>query len=183
MTQVFDNKFGNIEIGNKAVIEGVGADAEVITNANGGKQSKSPAALHLVDPEFLRMWFNGDNIGIPVDPVIDEIVNFMTTGDKLHLTSAIFELNCIKNEGQPEFTALLEIGKVLMYGADRYEPNNWRLIPQEEHINHALIHYIAYKSEDTQDDHLGHCMCRLMMAFATEKTEGFDYSRYVKKNS
>ena len=35
------------------VIDGVGEDAEIITNAAGGKQSKSPMAMHLVDPRFL----------------------------------------------------------------------------------------------------------------------------------
>ena len=63
---------------------------------------------------------------------------------------------------------------------DKYEANNWRLIPQEEHINHALIHYYAAMVGDTQDEHIQHCMCRLMMAFATEKSENFDYSRYIK---
>ena len=36
---------------------------------------------------------------------------------------------------------------------------------------------IAFES---QDEHIQHCMCRLMMAFATEKSENFDYSRYIK---
>ena len=57
---------------------------------------------------------------------------------------------------------------------------NWRLIPQEEHINHALIHYYAAMVGDTQDEHIQHCMCRLMMAYATEKSKNFDYSRYIK---
>lgn len=28
------------------LFEGMGADAEIVTNENGGKQSKAPAALH-----------------------------------------------------------------------------------------------------------------------------------------
>ena len=35
------------------LFEGMGVDAEMVTNENGGKQSKSPAALHLIDPLFL----------------------------------------------------------------------------------------------------------------------------------
>ena len=36
-----------------STIEGVGQDAEIITNENGGKQSKSPSALYLLDPTYL----------------------------------------------------------------------------------------------------------------------------------
>ena len=58
MVEVWDNKFGIIEVGEDymektKVIDGVGEDAEVVTNAAGGKQSKSPMAMHLVDPNFL----------------------------------------------------------------------------------------------------------------------------------
>ena len=75
---------------------------------------------------------------------------------------------------------MIAIAKVLKYGADRYEPNNWRLIPQEDHINHALIHIIAHLMGDTQDDHIDHALCRLMMALATAPSEGFSYTSYVK---
>ena len=40
------------------LFEGMGVDAEIVTNENGGKQSKSPAALHLVDPAFLTITCN-----------------------------------------------------------------------------------------------------------------------------
>ena len=75
---------------------------------------------------------------------------------------------------------MIAIAKVLKYGADRYEPNNWRLIPQEDHINHALIHIIAHLMGDTQDDHIDHALCRLMMALATSPSECFSYTSYVK---
>lgn len=166
----------------KIVIDGVGADAEVITNAAGGKQSKSPMAMHLVDPSFLNDWFNMEDLVI--DGVISNITDHMKYDSKLRLIEAIFELHTLLNDGDAtdEDKALVEIAKVLQYGADRYEPNNWRLIPEEEHINHALIHYIAYKLGDTQDEHLQHCMCRLMMAYATEKSENFSYNTYIPKN-
>ena len=57
---VWDDKFGIIEggvvdgkCGYTKVIDGVGADAEIVTNERGGKQSKSPMAMHLLDPNFL----------------------------------------------------------------------------------------------------------------------------------
>lgn len=158
------------------VIEGVGEDAEVVTNAAGGKQSKSPMAMHLVDPEFLDRWFNIDE---HQDDVIANITDFMRTGASDFLIHAIFELHQIDYAGFDSDHAIVIIAKVLQEGATKYKPNNWRLIPQEEHINHALIHYMAHKLGDTQDAHLEHCMCRLMMAYATEKSEGFDYIQYL----
>lgn len=161
------------------MLEGVGKDAEVITNASGGKQSKAPIAMHLVDPDFLYGWFNGLIPDLSCkDDVIREITQFMKFGDKGNLLSAIFEVNCIYSEDTNENRAIVTIAKVLKEGAEKYKPNNWRLISEEEHLNHALIHYMAYLLGDTQDNHLEHCMCRLMMAYATKKTEGFSYTEY-----
>ena len=99
--------------------------------------------------------------------------------DKMFLQYAMDELNC------EELQQIISIAKVLQYGATQgnngqgYPKNNWRLIPQEEHINHALIHIIAHLAGDTQDDHLDHALCRLMMAYATEPSEKFAYGAYV----
>lgn len=60
--------------------------------------------------------------------------------------------------------ALLDVAKVLSYGAVKYGVDNWRGIPVEDHLNHALVHIYAYLSGDTQDNHLGHATCRMMMA-------------------
>jgi len=62
--------------------------------------------------------------------------------------------------------AMLELARVLAYGAEKYDRDNWRLIDEESHINHALTHLFAYLGGDTQDDHLEHALCRLMMAEA-----------------
>lgn len=158
----WDNKFGMIKV------DGVGKNAEIVTNAKGGKQSKSPTALHLLDPEFLNGMFYG------TDKVISNISEFMTTGNKMLLITAIIEIQYII--GGSYLDSLITIGKVLKEGARKYAPNNWRLIPQEDHLNHALIHYVAYLLGDTQDNHLEHCMCRLMMAYAIEPTENFSYT-------
>jgi hypothetical protein len=74
--------------------------------------------------------------------------------------------------------ALSKIAEILHEGADKYEPvellnsvrANWRGIPTHSHVNHALQHLVAYLAEDTQDDHLGHAVARLM--FALELREG-----------
>lgn len=160
----------------KKKLEGVGTNAPVITNSKGGKQSASPMAMYLIDPQFLFDFFcKSNNI---YNEVLDDIVNFMQTEDKDILIDTVKDLAREKN-----INALIEIGKVLQYGAEKYEPNNWRLIPQEEHINHALIHLYAHILGDEQDNHIGHCLCRLMMAYATEPTEGFSYTKYTGGNN
>lgn len=176
------------------VIDGVGEDAEIVTNAAGGKQSKSPMAMHLVDPYFLQTFaknkaaeleYVDDSRSTTIDDedasvyysyrAIEYIAHYMMTGEDWFLLAAMDAL---------EFDELLQItkiAKVLQYGAGRYEPNNWRLIPEEEHINHALIHIVAHIAGDTQDDHIDHALCRLMMAYAVDKSIGFDYCNYTTK--
>lgn len=162
----------------KVVINGIGKDAKVVTNSKGGKQSKAPIAMHLIDPNFLTDWFqdHDDN----TRDFFDCISTYMLYGDKQEI---IMALACLKKENQQEDEIIVKIAEVLQEGAEKYQPNNWRLIPQEEHLNHALIHYMAYLLGDTQDNHLEHCMCRLMMVYAMKKSEGFSYTEYVKKTS
>lgn len=174
------------------VIDGVGQDAEIVTNEKGGKQSKSPMAMHLVDPKFLKNWAEDGKVACEyldekdttlidkdeqlqhsIYAAIEWIAEFMLEEGKSVLTFAIDEL-------ETEIAQqVIRISKVLQFGADKYKANNWRLIPQEEHINHALIHLIAALAGDTQDDHIDHALCRLMMAYATEKSDNFEYGAYV----
>lgn len=65
--------------------------------------------------------------------------------------------------------ALLDVAAVLKLGADKYGVDNWRGIPVEDHLNHALVHIYAFLSGDTQDNHLGHAACRLLMAKEQEQ--------------
>jgi len=60
--------------------------------------------------------------------------------------------------------ALIEVGKVLKHGADKYGIDNWKLIDARSHLNHVLIHIFAYLAGDSQDDHLSHAACRALMA-------------------
>jgi hypothetical protein len=75
--------------------------------------------------------------------------------------------------------ALLSLANVLNYGVEKYPRDNWRLISEEDHINHALTHIFAYMSENKQDDHLEHAFCRLMMALALKIRP--NYLGYAKK--
>lgn len=175
------------------IIDGVGQDAEIVVNEKGGKQSKSPMAMHLVDPKYLS-WLAKDSAEmyeyidrddcLTVDTednekyncyrAIEKIASFMTCGETNMLLYAMDE---IEADGLQQ---VIRVAKVLQFGADKYKANNWRLIPQEEHLNHALIHIVAFLAGDTQDDHLDHALCRLMMAYATEKSDKFEYGAYVE---
>lgn len=162
---------------NKA-LDGVGKDAEIVTNSSGGKQSKTPMALHLIDPKFLQSWADSyckkaEDVEDSRYVAIREIAFFMEDDALYWLAHAMYYL-----EPDP-IQRLIRIAKVLQYGADRYEPNNWRLIPQESHLNHALIHILAEIMGDTQDDHIDHALCRLMMAMSTSRSPWFKYNDYV----
>lgn len=158
-------------------IEGVGSDAETYTNAKGGQQSKSPAALHLVDPNFMAQMALMHKAGTIKTKAINCICDYMISGVDTDLFLAICALcpDCVK--------AIFYIGEVLQYGATEgnngkgYPIGNWRLINREDHLNHALIHLFAALAGDNQDDHIGHALCRLHMALSTRETEGFHYCK------
>jgi len=72
--------------------------------------------------------------------------------------------------------ALLEVGKVFTYGANKYEANNWRKIQREEYyrlIDAALRHLNAYMRREEIDSesnlpHLAHSIANLMMLLEKE---------------
>jgi len=72
-------------------------------------------------------------------------------------------------------SAIFDAAKVLKYGADKYGETrlqrNYTKIPSDDHINHALQHIYAYLAGDTQDDHLGHALVRLMFAYDCHERE------------
>jgi hypothetical protein len=67
--------------------------------------------------------------------------------------------------------AMFKLAEVLAYGAKRYAPDNWRGISASDHYNHLMQHLNAWKAGDTQDDHLGHALCRAMMLCAVVEAE------------
>ena len=78
--------------------------------------------------------------------------------------------------------ALLRLNEVVGYGAKKYAANNWRRIPYEEHISHALEHLFLLMNGDQSDDHLGHALCRLAFAVAMESDGGYDFKAYRPLN-
>lgn len=67
--------------------------------------------------------------------------------------------------------ALARMALVLEQGAVAHQDpdgSNWRKIPCETHLNHALFHINAWQRGVVGEDHLGHAFTRLMMACETE---------------
>ena len=62
--------------------------------------------------------------------------------------------------------------EVAKYGAEKYGETlfdrNYKKIPPEEHVNHAIQHLFAYLAGDESDDHLSHAILRTMFAFEVD---------------
>lgn len=61
---------------------------------------------------------------------------------------------------------MFRIAQIQQLGDEKYGVDNWRRLPERDHINHALAHLYAYLAGDTADDHLGHAVVRAMFALA-----------------
>ena len=61
--------------------------------------------------------------------------------------------------------ATLKVAEVLHEGFKKYGKDNWRLIPSEDHLNHALYHVFKHlEGEDVTIEHITHFACRALMA-------------------
>lgn len=81
------------------------------------------------------------------------------------------------------FAAIEEIGKVLKFGAQKYEENNWRKdLKISRYIRASLSHIFAHmRGEDLDQEsglhHLSHAACSVLMAlelFLLERQERDD---------
>jgi len=68
--------------------------------------------------------------------------------------------------------ALAETVKVLTFGAEKYEPDNWKQVPDSKrrYFDAAQRHLWAYKDNEVLDPesgihHLAHAMCCLMFLY------------------
>lgn len=71
--------------------------------------------------------------------------------------------------------AVLEVAKVLTFGAVKYAPNNWRKVPDalDRYLAAALRHQLAYMTGELNDPesglpHLAHAACCLMFILELE---------------
>lgn len=73
------------------------------------------------------------------------------------------------------FDLLLDEQKVWEYGAEKYEPNNWRKgMPMTQPLNAALRHLTSYLMGEDKDpesgvSHLAHALTSIRIAQNTEK--------------
>ena len=53
--------------------------------------------------------------------------------------------------------ALAEVARIMAAGAEKYGEGNWKLLPANDHLNHAMQHIFAHTAGDTQEaDELEH---------------------------
>jgi hypothetical protein len=60
--------------------------------------------------------------------------------------------------------SLIIVAQILAAGAIKYGVNNWKLIPTEDHVNHAVNHLYKFLAGDTTENHLGNAACRVLFA-------------------
>lgn len=68
--------------------------------------------------------------------------------------------------GSADPLATLAMAKVQAEGDAKYGKDNWRRIPEQEHLNHALTHIALHQAGDTSEAHLAHALTRVHMAMA-----------------
>ena len=71
--------------------------------------------------------------------------------------------------------AIMAVANVLKEAVDKYgamddatgmttSAPNWRAIPVNDHLNHAMAHILRHLSGDKSEDHLEHAATRLLFA-------------------
>ena len=73
--------------------------------------------------------------------------------------------------------ALKATAEILTFGAEKYEPNNWKRVPdaQNRYFDALMRHLWAWKEGETTDaesgkNHLAHAMCCLMFLLERDIT-------------
>ena len=61
--------------------------------------------------------------------------------------------------------AILMAARVLKHGMkyEREIEDNWRGVPADEHLNHALRHIFQAMAGDNHEDHVAHAVARILM--------------------
>lgn len=60
--------------------------------------------------------------------------------------------------------AMLAVAKAMSEGAAKYGDENWRGLPIDNIVNHAVRHVFLWMSGDRSEDHLGHAAAGMLMA-------------------
>ena len=62
-----------------------------------------------------------------------------------------------------------EVAEVMGTGAEKYGIDNWKKLPPESCVNHAIRHLYLYLSGDRSEDHAAHAACNCLMLIELSK--------------
>ena len=73
------------------------------------------------------------------------------------------------------FNIMQDVIRVLMHGAHKYSPNNWKKVkPKERYFDACIRHLVAWQSKEKLDvesklPHLAHAICCLIFLLWNDK--------------
>lgn len=80
---------------------------------------------------------------------------------------------------------ILELAKILTFGAEKYEAHNWKIgLPMSRYYSACMRHLLAWNSGETLDpesglNHLSHASCNLMFMLYFTKNKPHLDDRHV----
>jgi len=84
--------------------------------------------------------------------------------------------------------ALKATVEILTFGAEKYEPDNWKKVPdaKRRYFDAAQRHLWAWKSgeqndQETGKNHLAHAMCCIMFLLERDLFDDEEWEKYIKK--
>ena len=84
--------------------------------------------------------------------------------------------------------ALKETVEILTFGAEKYETDNWKKVPDSKrrYFDAAQRHLWAWKSgeqndQETGKNHLAHAMCCIMFLLERDLFDDDEWEKYIKK--
>ena len=133
--------------------------------------------LDIKDLKSDREPFKGDYVFVAPT---EEVSNESKEGDELLEIMMNLEQGRKYDGGKPQLyllppKSINEVGKVLTFGAEKYDPHNWRKVDdlQNRYSSAALRHMLAHidgedSDEETGLSHLAHAICCLMFKLEDE---------------
>jgi len=73
----------------------------------------------------------------------------------------------------------LLLGECLSFGADKYGEDNWKQIPLQDNLNHAMVHLRKWLAGDRTEPHLVNTLARVNFALWHAIQNGEQPKRYI----
>lgn len=110
--------------------------------------------------------------------VLQQITHTLESSESAYLQTAAIEL-CQLIGGSPigQWTTrgFEALGQAFREGLTKYGPHNWRRgMPVSECLNHAIRHLLLWESGDREEDHLGHALWNILVAYYFRGSEYWD---------